>query len=76
MPMSLSLRSIQSDVNNKVYFRKGYQHMNLQNGPDIRREELCKKGRISANPLNPAKQENYQHQNVHVLKRMVIQNNR
>ena len=50
--------------------------MNLQNGPDIRREKLCKKERISANPLNPAKQENYQHQNTHVSKRTVIQNNR
>ena len=38
MPMSFC------DVNNKrVCFRKGYQHMNLQNGPDARREKLNKK---------------------------------
>lgn len=51
--------------------------MNLQNGPDIRIEKLCKKERMSANPLNPAKQENDQHQNtMFVSKRTVIQNNR
>ena len=44
--------------------------MNLQNGPNIScGEKLYKKERTNANPLNPAKQENYQHQNTHVSKR-------
>ena len=51
--------------------------MNLQNGPNIScGEKLYKKERTNANPLNPAKQENYQHQNTHVSKRKVIRNNR